>query len=466
MSISSNEAYQLTKAQLSKSEDLMKSEAARSYVQNRQLERGGVGQGFYRIQGRTQEGKEPGTVTKADGYIRTVYDMVDYYYGFLPEYVSEKTGSGSSLGKQDDPVLATGSQADGGYRNAVFGSEVFSLINGEPNAFALLENRAWTKSGERVVTERGHGVGSGGIGENATLPDTDHPPIEEFQQEPQTIAHNFDVSQEKQLLSETNDDDLEDPFDWLRRWYGTGTEHQTGMGRHPKNMNEQLLRSIDSVNDGSVDDSDDLLSIDVLISDSNELGYIPNNGGTNEAASVYGFDRTANEFESNVIDNNGDPLTFTTDVLDDMVRLVKSSSGRNPVTDDNYFFLTNHDTYQRIENEVGGKERLEPTRVSMGLNGVETQPGGDVGITVQSYKQIPIFESVDVPQDDLGRVYLVDSSTMFLKTLLPTQFYSTGTEVDGNPFALDRMGNEGMYATIAQTTLVNPAAHAKARDLA
>lgn len=465
MAITDNEAYQLTKAQLSKSEDLMKSEAARKYLQKRQMNRGGVGQGYYRIQGRTQEGKSPGTVTKADGYVRTVYDMVDYYYGFLPEYVAEK--SGATVNKQsDDPVLATGPAADDGYRNAVFGSEVFSLVNGEPNAFALLENRAWTKSGERVVTARGHEDGSGGIGENATLPDTDHPPIEEFQQEPQTIAHNFDVSQEKQLLSQTNDDDLEDPFDWLRRWYGTGTEHQTGMGEHPKHLNEQLLRSIDSVNDGTVDDSDDLLSLDVLISDSNELAYLPDDGGTNQARSVYGFDRTSNEYESNVVDNNGDPLTFTTDILDDMIRLVKSSSGRNPVTDDNYFFLTNHDTYQRVENEVGGKERLEPQRVSMGLNGVETQPGGDVGITVQSYKQIPIFESVDVPQDDLGRVYLVDSSTMFIKTLLPTQFYSTGTEVDGNPFALDRMGNEGMYATIAQTTLVNPAAHAKARDLA
>lgn len=454
--ISQSEAYQLTKAQLSKQEELMKSEAARNYLQKRQMERGGVGQGFYKLQGRTTDGKPPGAVTKADGAIRTVHDMIDYYYGFLPEYMSQKSGG---VAKQDAPVTST----SGGYRNAVYGSEVFSLVNSEPNIFALLENRAWTKSGERALTEHGHGLGSGGVGENAEIPDTDHPPLEQFEQDPETVAHSFDVSQEKQLLAQTDDDDLDDPFDFLRRWYGTGTQHQTGMGEHPKHLNVQLGQAVDDmdvIGGGGVDVSQDFHSIDLAISNSAETGIT---GGTHE---LYGFDRSAGQFESNVIHNNGDPLTFTTDIMDDMIRVVKSESGRNPVQDDNYFFLTNHDTYQRIENEVGGKERLEPQRVSVGLRGVETNPGQDVGLTVQSYKQVPIFESVDIPQDDLGRIYLIDSTTMYIKTLLPTQFYSTGTEVDNNPWAINRMGNQGMYATLGQLTMVNPAAHAKARDLA
>lgn len=454
MSISNNEAYQLTKAQLSNHEELMKSDACQSYLQKRQKERGGVGQGFYKLQGRTTDGQAPGQVTKADGYIRTIYDMVDYYYGFLPEYMSEK----ADVSKQDNSVVST----DDGYRNAVYGSEVFSLVNSEPNIFALIENRAWTKSGQRIVTEHGHGQGSGGLGENAEVPDTDHPPLDEFEQDPETIAHSFDVSQEKQLLAQTGDDDLEDPFDFLRRWYGEGTEHQTGMGEHPKHMNEQLGRKVDDIADGTVDDTDDLLSIDRLISNGEESSILDDPS----ANDVYGFDRDSGEFGANVLHNNGDPLTFTADIMDDLIRLIKSNSGRNPVTDDNYFFLTNHDTYQRIENEMGGKERLDQERVQVGLNGVQTQPGGDYGITVQSYKNIPIFESVDVPQDDMGRVYLVDSSTLFMKTLLPTQFYSTGTEVDANPFARNKMGNEGLYTTIGQTTITNPKAHAKARDLA
>jgi len=452
-SINQNDAYQLTKAQLSNHDDLMKSDACQDYMKERQLERAGVGQGFYKLQARTASGEAPGSVTKADGYIRTIYDMVDYYYGFVPEYMSEKSG----VSKQDSAVVSS----NDGYRNAVYGSEVFSLVNSEPNIFALLENRAWTKSGQRIITSHGHADGSGGIGENANVPDTDHPPIDEFEQDPETIAHAFDVSQEKQLLSQTGDDDLDDPFDFLRRWYGQGTEHQTGMGEHPKHMNEQLGVKVDDIADGTVDDSDDFHSIDKLISNGAESSIISDE----TANDVYSFDRSNNEFEANVLENGGDPLTFTSDIMDDLIRLVKSNSGRNPVTDDNYFFLTNHDTYQRIENELGGKERLSAERVQVGLNGVQTQPGGDVGITAQSYKQIPIFESVDVPQDDLGRLYLVDSSTLFIKTLLPTQFYSTGTEVDANPFARDKMGNEGLYTTIGQTTLTNPAAHAKARDL-
>lgn len=453
--ISQNEAYQLTKAQLSDQQELMKSDAAQEYLQKRKLERSGVGEGYYRLQARTIKGESPGQVMKADGHVRTVKDMIDYYYGFLPEYYS-KTGE---MAKQDSPVTS----GNAGYRNAVYGSEVFSLVNSEPNIFALLENRAWTKSGERALTEHGHSSGSGGVGENAEIPDTDHPPLEEFEQDPETVAHSFDVSQEKQLLAQTEDDDLDDPFDFLRRWYGEGTQHQTGMGEHPKHMNVQLGRDVDDTDadlDWSVADS--FHSIDQAISNEAETGFLSNPGN----ADIYGFDRSNGNFESNVVHNNGDPLTFTTNILDDMIRLVKSESGRNPVTDDNYFFLTNHDTAQRIENEVGGKERLDAVRTTVGVNGVNTNPGDDVGITVQSYKQVPIFESVDIPQDDLGRVYLVDSSTMYIKTLLPTQFYSTGTEVDQNPYAINKMGNQGLYATIGQLTLVNPAAHAKARDLA
>lgn len=447
----SAESYELTKAQLTKTRKLMKSKPARKFLKKRQLQRGGVGNGYYQTHGRGPNGKAPGDVRKADGHIRTIFDMVDFHYGFVPEY----TGSdgNAALGKADDSVLTT----DSGFRNAVYGSEVFSLVNGEANIFALLENRAWQSSGERIATEHGHGEASGGQAENASpLPDTDAPELDQYEIPVKTIAHNFDVSQAKQLLSETEDDDLEDPFDFLRRWYGVGTEHQTGMGEHPKHINEMLGSPADTPA------GDDMDSIDRLISNEAEAENILDSPSD---ADVYGFERDNGEFVSNVVHNGGSNQTFVLDYLDDAIRQVKEASGKRPISDDNYFFLTNHDTYQRIENEVGGKERLEPTRAEIGLNGVNTNPGDDVGITVQSYKQIPIFESEDVAKDGLGRVYLIDSSTMFVKTLLPTQFYSTGTEVDGNPFGIDRLGNEGMYVTIGELTMTNPSAHAKIRDL-
>ncbi len=452
-----NQAYQLTKAQLSNQRDLMQTEAAQKYIAKKQKERGGVGQGFYETTGTTTDGRPKGTIEKADGQIRTVQDMIDYYYGFLPAYYSQKSG----MSKANDPVVGGGGATPTpGYRNAVFGSEVFSTVNHEANAFALVENRAWTKSGERTITGFGEQLGTGGTGENAEIRDTEKPEIDQFKQTAKTVQHSFDVSQVRQLLSETDDDDIEDPFGFLRRYYGEGTQHQSGMGMHPKHMNVQLLEPIDEL--GPAGDRDNLLSIDQIISNEAEVSI----GGVDDAAGdVYDFDRSNGEFESNVVHNNGDLRTFTIDLLDDTIRLVKQNSGKNPVDDDNYFFLTNHDTFQRIEEEVGGKERLEAERVSVGLNGVESQPGDDVGITVQSYKQIPIFESVDVPQDGIGRVYLVDSSMMYMKVLLPTQFYSSGTEVNEDPYAIDRLGNQGLFVTIAETVTPDPSSHAKIRDL-
>lgn len=461
MSVSDNQAYQLTKAQISKQRDLMKSDAAKSYLQKKQLERGGCGQGFYETVGSTADGRPAGTVMKADGQIRTVQDMIDYYYGFMPAYAAKQNGNG--VAKADDPVVGGGGASPTpGYRNAVFGSEVFSTLNHEANAFALIDSRAWTKSGERTITDYSEALGSGGSGENSEIRDTQNPDIDQFTQTAKTIQHSFDVSQVKQLLSDTQDDDIDDPFGFLRRYFGEGTQHQNGMGEHPKHMNVQMLEKIDDISQPA-GDREDLLSLDQIISDQSEADI---GGVTAGAANVYDFDRSAGEFEANVIHNNGDPRTFTIDILDDMITEVKRFSGKDPVADDNYFYLTNHDTAQRIEEEVGGKERLDAVRTSIGLNGVETTPGDDVGITVNGYKDIPIYESVDVPQDEIGRVYLVDSSAVYMKTLLPTQFYSSGTEVNDDPYSIDRLGNQGLYVTIGEIVTADPSSLAKARDLA
>jgi len=447
---------QLAKAQIGKHQKLMKSTQARKYLAKRQLERGGDGgqasrqQGLYKTQARGPKGENPGKLRKADGRIHTIYDMIDYYYDFYPKYTRKQSGG---MSKADNLLDTT----DAGYRNVVYGSEVFSLLNSEANLFALLENRAWTKSGERIVTGRDSNrtLGEGGVGEGGTLPDTIHPEIDEYEQDPASIVHTFNVSQEKQLLAQTDDDDLNDPFDFLRRWYGEGTEHQTGMGEHPKDINVQLLEDTDSPA------NDNMESIDRVISDGAESSLL----SAPDDNDVYGFDRSNNEFESNVLENGGTSRSFTISQLDDAIEQVKQNSGKNPVQDDGYFWLTGHDTYKILEQEVGGKERLEPVRTQVGMNGVQTNPGDDVGIITQSYKTIPIFESNDVIQDDLSRVYLVDSETMFVKTLLPTQFYSTGIDVDDNPFAVDSLTNEGAFVTIGQLTCTNPAAHAKVRDL-
>ena len=463
MSISQDAAFNLAKAQISQSQELMKSDAATKYRKKKQLDRGGVGNGYYEIQARSVNGQPPGSVVKADGEIRTINDMIDYWYGFVPEFYAKQR-----QGMQKNSVVGgQGGVSDPspGWRNAIFGSEVFNTLNFEVNAFSVLENRAWTKSGERVIEDFGHtGFGEGAAPENSEIPDPEHPELAQFEQQAKTVAHSFDVSQVKQLLSETEDDDLDDPFDWLRRYYGEGTQHQTGMGEHPKKINEQLLTAAENVDDSSYGEEEAMLSLDQIISSGEEVA---GTSVTADQAEIYGFDRTNGEYESNVIHNEDSNRIFTIDLLDDAIRRVKDASGKNPVQDDNFLFLTGHDTFQRIEEEVGGKERLEAQRAQVGLNGVETTPGDDVGITVQSYKDVPIFESQDVPTgtDGISRVYLLDSSTMFIKTLLPTQFYSSGTEVNEDPFSINQLSNRGLYVTIGELTCVSPDSQAKVRDL-
>lgn len=456
-SASANRA-RLAKAQLAYHQNLLTKEDTKKFLRKKQLERGGQGDGdWYELQANSAGDGSRGELAKADGYIRTIYDMVDYYYGYVPQVLG---GGGKGNVRKADSSVTSGTT---GVENVVYGSEVFSLLNSEANIYALLEKRPWRKSGERIVDARGRTLGEGGESENATLPDTNHPSWDTFEQDPTNIAHTFDVSQVEQLLAATDDDHIsDDPFDWLRRWYGTGTEHQTGYGEHPKNINAQLGSDIDRDESTDATFENAMEPIDRAISDSVEAGNLSDGAD----ADIYDFDRSDSEFESNVLtSSDGTNRNFVLDYLDDAVREIREASGKDPVTDDNYFFLTGHDTYQRVENEVGGKERLEAVRSTYGLNGVQTVPGDDVGITVRAYKDIPIFRSNDVASDGISRIYLIDSETMWIKQLLPTQFYSTGIDIDDNPFAIDRLGNEGMYLTTGQLTLTNPKAQAKVSNL-
>jgi hypothetical protein len=432
---------------------IMKSDAAKKWLAKRQKARGGQGVNGakYRIQASTREGNRPGSVYKADGYVRTIYDLIDLHYNFVPEAMGKTSG----VSKADDPLLTD----TPGVHNEVYGSDVFVLLNTEQNVFGLLETRPWNKSGERIIDAYGASAASGGVDENAAIPETVKPTFDTYEMDPKTVVHSFDVSQVEQLLAATEDDAIaDDPFAMLRQFFGEGLpDQQTGGGEHPKHINEMLCQdAIDNSNSPL-----NLLSIDRAIADEAEATA---NGGSGEY-DVYGFDRTNGEFESNVImDNNGQ--VFHLDLLDDAMRQVKENSDKNPQQNpEDFVFVTNHDTYQRIENEMGGKERIDTVRTQMGVNGIQTEPGNDVGVGVASYKDIPIVESVDIPKDDIGRVYLLDTTAIWCKMLLPTQFYSTGTEVGDGPFPIGRLGNEGAYVTIGEVCLKNPLTQAKIRDL-
>ena len=439
--------------QLETQKKLFKNGAVQKYLAARQRARGGEGlqKGYYKTSAPSTEGHRPGQVQKADGYIRTIYDMMDLHYHFLPTAMGKR-----SMAKADDPILTTTT----GVHNDIYGQDVTTLLNSEQNIYGLLEVRPWTKSGERYIDAFASATASGWSSENASLADTTKPDFGTFETDPRTIQHTFDVSQVEQLLAATDDDSIaDDPFDLLRQWFGEGLPgQQSGGGEHPKHINETLgQKAADHSDTNAMETIDRAIASGAEESDDSAL--------SDGDLDIYGFDRSANEFEANVIDDPQGQV-FHLDLMDDAMRMVKENSDKNPQKDtSDFFWLTGHDTYQRVEDEMGGKERIETVRTTTGLNGVQTNPGNDVGVAVSTYKGIPIFESNDIGKDDMSRMYLVDKTSLFIKQLLPTQFYSTGTEVSNDPFALGRLGNEGAYVTIGELVLKNPVTQAKIRDL-
>ena len=246
---------------------LMKSDYAKQYLAKRQMNRGGLRNGKYETQAPTREGERPGSVYKADGYVRTIYDLIDLHYNFMPQAMGKTSG----VSKANDPILTD----TPGVHNEVYGSDVFVLLNSEQNIFGVLETRPWNKSGERIIDAFADAVASGGVEENATIGDgedieTTQPDFDTFETSPRVIAHSFDVSQVEQLLAATDDDAIaDDPFALLRQFFGEGLpDQQTGGGEHPKHINEILGQDATSV--GSPASQNEILAVDQAIADSTE----------------------------------------------------------------------------------------------------------------------------------------------------------------------------------------------------
>ena len=111
-------------------------------------------------------------------------------------------------------------------------------------------------------------------------------------------------------------------------------------------------------------------------------------------------------------------------------------------------------------------------KVKVGVNGVETAEGTQVGINVATLYGIPIFRDPHVPKDTISRLYLLDTSNpenfhmprLCFKVLRPTQYFEAGMS-SGDPFGINKLADEGMYRTIGELICAFFAAQGKIRDL-
>tara|TARA_R100001015_G_C4505103_1_gene78470 strand:- start:308 stop:634 length:327 start_codon:yes stop_codon:yes gene_type:complete len=92
---------------------------------------------------------------------------------------------------------------------------------------------------------------------------------------------------------------------------------------------------------------------------------------------------------------------------------------------------------------------MEEKRVTPTYNGVKGVPGIEAGFIVATYNGVPIIPSKDVQKDTLSRMYLLDTDYMYFSTAIPTQYFESGIET-GDPFAINRLGQEGLYRTMGE----------------
>tara|TARA_R100000995_G_scaffold22431_2_gene9587 strand:+ start:1066 stop:2208 length:1143 start_codon:yes stop_codon:yes gene_type:complete len=363
----------------------------------------------------------------ARNYVRTITDMERYYYG-----AGNSMGysySGSELLKADAPMLSS----TAGTYNAIYGRKVWSQMNQEFNAFSILPKRPWDRSGWRVLTDKPNsGAIHGGVAENAALPDTVKPKFEHVAAKPKTVVHTFDMSETAIFLAD-KDDGMGDIRSVLKE----------EMGKHHAEMTNKMLLADVSSRAGNNFESLDR----VTIGDTSVMTA----GGTHyddHDEDIYSIDRSATTngwgyAEANAHTSATDRV-LSLDQLDDLFQKIWVRGGNPKV------ILTGYDTLMRLQQLLQSQQRfMEEKRVTPTYNGVKGVPGMEAGFVVATYNGVPIIPSKDVASDTISRMYFLDTDYMYFSTAIPTQYYESGIET-GDPFAINRLGQEGMYRTMGE----------------
>lgn len=288
------------------------------------------------------------------------------------------------------------------------------------------------------------GGGTGGVPENATLPDTIKPVFKELSTKPKTVAHTFNASEVEEFLG-NKDDGLGDVMKVLRE----------EMGKHHKEMISRML-----VADADTLAGNNIESIDRVVSSASE----ESNCLTAGDADIYGIDRSdsANSWaDAYVNHNNNVDRTFTIDMLDTALTNVRKIGGEPKV------ILTGYDTIERISQALQAQQRFEKLDkgwATPSFNGVKGIKGEEGGWLVSFYQGIPIIPSKDIVQDTISRIYLLDTDYIQFRVAAPTQYFESGISKN-DPFGINYLGDEGLYRTLGELVCTRFNVQGKIRDL-
>ena len=394
----------------------------------------------------------------ARNYVRTVQDLERYYYG--AGNAMGYSYSGSELLKADAPMLST----TAGTYQAIYGRKVWSQLNQEFNAFSILPKKPWDRSGWRVVTAKPSFAKGGGVAENATLPDTTKPTFQQVAAKPKTVAHTFDMSEVAIFLAD-KDDGMGDIRSVLKEEVGK---------HHAEHINVMLTQDVDTPAGNDFESLDRVTAASTM--DSTGTAYaatVSGGASTTHTAhisaaadvDIYSIDRSANAWSGASVDCGADAAadarrTLSLDHLDIMFQKIWTLGGNPKV------ILTGYDTLMRVQQLLQSQQRfMEEKRVTPTYNGVKGVPGVEAGFIVATYNGVPIIPSKDIQADGISRMYFLDTDYLWFSTGIPTQYFESGIET-GDPFAINRLGQEGLYRTLGEVWTTFFRGQGSVRDLA
>jgi len=428
------------------------------------------------------------------GYINTIRDLEAATYG-LPAFggnsLLKQAGAVQGLHTAHDIADAGASGVTGigtttGMYNQLYGQKVWSMLNREVNALAMLAKRPYTSSGWRILKSRpfggsdskltlqfdgsGGGIGAddpqadeiGGVPENAGLSTANDglgsmsPTYAQLFMSPKTIAHQFDISELAMEMAQI-DDGLGDIRAIIREDMGKA---------HAEAQNKMLLMDLKAYGEVSAlanieRNYTSLLKVvssraELLAADGGVLMTDTMNDATNNLAQIYGDERfTAASFLDAEVDFNSSyaassvrPLTLT--LLNNMIRNLRIAGGSPKC------ILTGYDTIQAIADLLQSQERfMDRKEVIPTHNGVRGIKGAEVGFRVATYYDIPLIPCKDMTStlnsSDTGisDLLFLDTDHLWLSVLKPTQYFEDGIS-NGNPFGVGRLGNQALYRTIGE----------------
>jgi hypothetical protein len=434
--------------------------------------------------------------------IRTIQDLEAATYGNLGTNALLKgygIGAGVNTGLHTDS--STGAFSPNALYNLVYGQKVWSMLNREINAFAMIPKKPWSSSGWRIMTERAIGGAGdtisitggtgqsgqtegiiGGVAENAafTTSVTDAfspiaPRYETLYVSPKTIAHQFELSELAAAMAQI-DDGIGDLMAAYREEVGV---------THAEMMNHMLLTPLESMVTGSnpamvTGVTNNITSLYKVVTNQAELANADggnlfsgaySHADAEELRTLYGKDRynggsSALEYMESYVDfgdygSSRRPLTLN--MLNTALRELQIR-GASPKV-----ILTGYDTIQALGELLQSQERyMGRTEVLPTVNGIKGVKGREVGFKVATYHDIPIIPCKEMGSTGSGSglsdIFILDTDHFHFATLKPTEYFEGGID-SGDPFGVGKLGNRGMYRTIGEVVCTWVRAQGKITNL-